>query len=314
MIKAKPFLKWAGGKNQLLEQFEHYYPTELKKGNIHNYVEPFVGGGAVFFSLAQKYKIQKAFLSDINKDLVLTYQVIQNIPNILLEHLQSYQSKYDQTPQPERVHLFTQVRNDFNLDLGIINYQTIDSAAAARAAQLIFLNKTCFNGLYRTNSKGIFNVPYGEYKTALICDAPNILAVSKLLQNVHIAYSDYTLAYEQIDANTFVYLDPPYRPISNSSNFNAYNGKVFDDQAQLALAAFYKRLDEEKQAKLMLSNSDPQNENPTDTFFETAYKGYQLLKVSANRSINSNATKRGKINELLIINYSYEPHPLVFNF
>jgi DNA adenine methylase len=314
MIHAKPFLKWAGGKNQLLGQFENYYPTELKKGTLHNYVEPFVGGGAVFFALAQKYKLQKAFLSDINKDLVLTYQVIQRLPNVLLDYLQTYQIQYDQTPQSERGNLFTQVRNDFNLHLNSTDYQKIDNISAARAAQFIFLNKTCFNGLYRTNAKGIFNVPYGKYKTALICDAPNISAVSKLLQNAHITYADYALTYEKIDANTFVYLDPPYRPISASSNFNAYNGKVFDDQAQLALAAFYKRLDEEKQAKLMLSNSDPQNENPTDTFFERAYKGYQLLKVSASRSINSDATKRGKINGLLTINYPYEPQSLGFNF
>ena len=314
MTRARPFIKWVGGKSQLLEQFENFYPDELRKGIIKNYVEPFLGGGALFFALSQRYKIESAYLSDLNKDLILTYQVIQQRPNDLLDFLEQYQKDYDQTEPEKRKDLFLTVRRHFNLQRFEINYKKLSDNWIPRAAQLIFLNKTCFNGLFRLNSRGEFNVPYGKYKTAVIFDEPNILAVSKVLQRAEIQQADYTSCFDKVNENTFVYLDPPYRPISQTASFTTYTGAEFDDKEQLQLAQFFRKLDQETGAKLMLSNSDPKNENPKDDFFEKAYSGYNIFRVSASRAVNCNGEKRGKINELLITNYQYEPQTLAINF
>lgn len=314
MIKAKPFIKWVGGKNQLLEQFENYYPKELRKGVIKNYVEPFLGGGALFFFLSQRYKIEKAYLSDLNKDLILTYQVIQQCPNELLDFLEQYQKDYDQTEQEKRNNLFLAVRRHFNSQRFEINYKRLSDNWIPRAAQFIFLNKTCYNGLFRLNAKGEFNVPFGKYKTVMIFDEPNILAVSRALQNAEIQCANYSDCFDKVTENTFVYLDPPYRPISPTASFTTYTGIEFNDEKQLQLAQFFRRLDQEKAAKLMLSNSDPKNENPEDDFFEKAFSGYNIFRVSANRAVNCNGDKRGKISELLITNYPYEPQTLAINF
>ncbi len=300
---AKPFLKWAGGKNQLLEQFKNYYPAELKNRIIKNYVEPFLGGGAVFFDIAQKFNIERAYLSDINKDLILTYQVIQQQPDDLLEYLAHYQKRYDQTEQEQRNELFLTMRTQFNEQRFEIDYQKLSDYSVLRAALFIALNKTCFNGLFRLNSKGAFNVPYGKYKTAMILDEANILAVSHLLQRVKIVSAEYTDCWNHVNDQSFVYFDPPYRPVSQTANFTTYTGFEFKDQEQLQLALFFKKLDQEKGAKLMLSNSDPTFNNPHDNFFEQAYSGYNIFKVSANRAINCDGNKRGKITELLITNF-----------
>jgi len=300
---AKPFLKWAGGKNQLLEQFKNYYPTDLKNGIIKNYVEPFLGGGAVFFDIAQRFNIERAYLSDINKDLILTYQVIQQLPDDLLEYLAHYQKRYDQTEQEQRNELFLTMRTQFNEQRFEIDYQKLSDHSVLRATLFIALNKTCFNGLFRLNSKGAFNVPYGKYKTAMILDEANILAVSLLLQRVKIVSAEYTDCWNQVNDQSFVYFDPPYRPVSQTANFTTYTGFEFKDQEQLQLALFFKKLDQEKGAKLMLSNSDPTFNNPHDNFFEQAYSGYNIFKVSANRAINCDGNKRGKITELLITNF-----------
>lgn len=314
MLKVKPFVKWVGGKSQLLEQLEHYYPNELRKGIVRNYVEPFLGGGALFFALSQHYKIQNAYLSDLNKDLILTYIVIQQKPYHLLELLEQYQKEYNQTEQEKRNDLFLAVRKHFNLQRFDINHHKLSDNWILRASQFIFLNKTCFNGLFRLNSKGEFNVPYGKYKKPVIVDEPNILAVSKTLQNATIQQANYTNCFSKVNENTFVYLDPPYRPISRTANFTTYVGTEFKDKEQNELAQFFKKLDIETGAKLMLSNSDPKNENPDDDFFEKAFLGYNIFRVSAKRAINCNGEKRGKINELLITNYQYESQTLAINF
>ncbi len=314
MTKAKPFLKWVGGKSQLLDQMENYYPRALWQGEIKRYVEPFLGGGAVFFALAQNYNIKSAYLSDLNKDLILTYQVIQQRPNELLEWLEHYQKKYDQTTHSKRQALFLAVRQDFNSHRITIDYQKLAENWITRAAQFIFLNKTCFNGLFRLNAKGEFNVPHGKYKTVTIYDPSNILAVSQVLQTAEIRCADYASSLAHITEDTFVYFDPPYRPISPTASFTSYTATEFGDKQQLELADFFKRLDREKGAKLMLSNSDPKNENPEDDFFEKAYAGYNIYRVSASRAVNCNPEKRGKIYELIITNYPYEPRALEINF
>jgi DNA adenine methylase len=314
MKKAKPFIKWVGGKSQLLDQFDNYYPNELRNGTIKSYVEPFLGGGALFFALSQRFKIENIYLSDLNKDLVLTYTVVQQRPNDLLDLLEKYQKDYDQTPQEKRNDLFLAVRKHFNSQRFEINYKKIADNWILRAAQFIFLNKTCFNGLFRLNSKGEFNVPYGKYNKAMIFDPYNILAVSNTLKNAQIAYANYAMCAEYVHENSFVYFDPPYRPISQTASFTTYTGFEFKDKEQLKLAQFFQLLDKQKGAKLMLSNSDPTTHNPNDDFFQKAYSGYNIFKVSAHRAVNSDGKKRGKISELLITNYQYEPQTLAINF
>jgi len=301
--QAKPFIKWAGGKSQLLEQFEKYYPNELKNGIIENYIEPFLGGGAIYFSVASKYKIKNTYLSDLNKDLVLTYLVIQQKSEIMLDFLEQYQNLYNSTEQEKRNDLFLSIRKHFNEQRYEINYKKLSENWIPRAAQFIFLNKTCFNGLFRLNSKGEFNVPYGKYKTASILDDENINAVCKLLQNAEIVHSEYSNCYSKITEKSFIYFDPPYRPITETASFTTYIGTIFNDENQIELAKFFQKIDKEKGAKLMLSNSDPANANPKDKFFEKAYKGYNIFKVNANRAINCKGNSRGKITELLITNY-----------
>jgi len=305
--KAKPFLKWAGGKNQLLRQLENYYPDDLRKGKIEKYIEPFIGGGAVFFEIMRRYNIRSSYISDINKDLILTYLVIQQHLNILSEFLEQYQKEYDNTDEEKRNHLFLSMRKHFNSQQFEINYKKNSDNWIPRAAQLIFLNKTCFNGLFRLNSKGEFNVPFGKYKNPNISDNYDILSVSRILQKTEILISDYKSCFDRADEKTFVYFDPPYRPVSKTASFTNYTGFKFTEKEQTELADFFRKLDTEKHPKLMLSNSDPKNENPDDDFFEKIYNGYKLYRVYANRMINCNAEKRGQIKELVITNYKYEP-------
>jgi len=308
MERAKPFIKWVGGKGRLLGQFERYYPDELKNGAINYYVEPFLGGGALYFSILGKYKIKNAYLSDLNRDLVLTYNVIQKKHDDLLDFLEQYQGLYDETEIDKRKTMFLSFRKHFNEQRFEINYKKLSENWIPRAAQFIFLNKTCFNGLFRVNSKGEFNVPFGKYKTVSIFDSDNISAVSAALQNAEIVHAEYLNCYNKVDGKTFVYFDPPYRPLTQTSNFTTYTGAEWKDKQQIELAVFFQKLDREKGAKLMLSNSDPTNINPNDTFFEKAYRGYNFYKVSANRAVNCNAAGRGKINELIITNYRSGTH------
>ncbi len=304
-MKAKPFLKWAGGKSQLLAQIEARFPMDWQQ-KIDTYIEPFVGAGALFFEMIEKKNIKHAYISDVNADLILTYKVIQQYPEKLATYLTAYQQEYDKTPQSDRNALFLSVRKAFNETRNEIKTPIFAENWAIRAAQLIFLNKTCFNGLFRLNSKGEFNVPYGEYKTAQIANIANIWAVSQVLANTEIRCADYTACFEAIHERAFVYFDPPYRPLSKTASFTNYAGAEFTDKNQIELAHFFARISKETGAKAMLSNSDPQNINTEDIFFEKIFADYHIHKVSANRAINSKGDKRGSIKELLITNYEYE--------
>lgn len=313
-IKAKPFLKWAGGKGQLLEQFERYYPTDLQFGKVERYIEPFVGGGAVFFEIMQKFKPRLAFISDINKDLILTYIIVQQKSDELLIRLEEFQRLYYETDTLERQEFFLKIRETFNSERSNINYKTISDNWISRASQLIFLNKTCFNGLFRLNSKGDFNVPFGKYEKPNICDKINIKACSEVLKNTQISVSSYEKCFENIDNQSFVYLDPPYRPLSKTANFTTYAGMEFRDQEQIRLAEFFNKIHKEKRAKLMLSNSDPKNESPEDVFFDNIYSDFNIHRVKANRSINSKGDKRGAINEIIVTNYKPQSIALTLSF
>lgn len=301
--QVKPFLKWAGGKSQLLPQFQKLYPEELLAGQIARYIEPFVGGGAVFFDIASQFNIQSFYLIDANKELVLTYQVVQRNPTDLIGWLKDMETEYLALPDAERKRFYYHVRDKFNAVQPYINYQVYSDAWIERAAQLLFMNRTCFNGLFRLNSKGQFNVPHGRYKNPKIVDPDNIYNASLLLQKAEIICGDFTLCEQWVTENTFVYFDPPYRPLNTTSSFTSYSQDKFNDADQIRLSKFFKQLAKRRNVYLMLSNSDPTNENANDDFFQRLYSGFNIHTVSAHRMINSNPEKRGKIRELVITNY-----------
>ena len=301
-LGAKPFLKWVGGKRQLLEQFEKLYPIELKIKKIKNYYEPFVGGGAVFFDIAQNYEVENAFLYDINDELILTYKVIQKDVQKLIEFLFRYDKQYKKLSEEDRKLFYYEIRQNYNLQRFNIDYRKYSDNWVPRAAQTIFLNKTCFNGLFRFNSKGEFNSPVGKYKNPKILDEQNLLNVSKLLEIAIIKKADFSEVKKDIKENSFVYFDPPYRPISKTASFTSYSKFNFQDDEQLKLASLFYELDQQGH-KLMLSNSDPKNTNPEDDFFETIYSAYNITRVDAKRSINSNGSKRNSIKEIVVTNY-----------
>ena len=301
-IVAKPFLKWAGGKGKLIQQLEQFLPQSLKDGLIRRYIEPFIGGGAFFFYLASQYKIEEFFISDLNTELIIAYETIQQNVEDLISCLEVIQTQYWSFSEEQRKEYFYQTRATFNTRRKQINYQNYNSDWLEKTSQLIFLNRTCFNGLYRVNSKGDFNVPMGRYKRPTICDANNLRAVARILQKTQIYHGDFSECEKFVNQDSFVYFDPPYRPISKTANFTAYSQQVFNDEEQLRLRNFFRLLDS-KRAVLMLSNSDPQNQDLTDIFFEVAYQEYQIKRVKASRNINSKASNRGQINELLIMNY-----------
>lgn len=301
-LGAKPFLKWVGGKRQLLDQFEELYPTELKLKKIKNYYEPFVGGGAVFFDVAQKYEIENAFLYDINEELILTYKVIQKDVNKLIEFLYKYDLFYKKLNEKKQKEYYYEIRENFNLQRFNIDYNKYSENWIPRAAQTIFLNRTCFNGLFRFNSKGGFNSPMGRYKNPKILDEQNLLSVSKLFEIATIKKADFKEVRNDIENNSFVYFDPPYRPISETASFTSYSKFNFQDDEQLQLASLFYDLNEQGHY-LMLSNSDPKNTNPEDDFFETIYANFNIQRVDAKRSINSDPNKRNSIKEIVVTNY-----------
>jgi len=301
-LGAKPFIKWAGGKGQLIRQFKKFYPKELELGLIKRYIEPFVGGGSIFFDIAQNYKIEDAKLFDINPELILLYKVVQRDVSKLIEFLEKYSKEYLQLNDDNKRKYFYELRDYYNKHRFEINYKSYSELWIPRAAQTIFLNKTCFNGLFRVNSKGQFNVPYGDYKNPSFFSHENLLAVSKILEIADIRCEDFTKIAPYVSKNTFVYFDPPYRPISATSSFKSYSSNEFNDEHQIELGEFYRKLSKTG-AKLMLSNSDPKNVNPKDSFFDDLYAGFQIYYVKASRMINSNGAKRGAINEIVVINY-----------
>ena len=293
-VELKPFIKWVGGKGQLIEQLEKHIPSDGEKV-LTKYAEPFVGGGALLFNILSKYNFEEIYIGDINKELVNAYSVVKNSVNELIKKLTKMQLAFVPMNENGRKYYYYNARDRFNSL--ILSKDT----AIEKASLFIFLNKTCFNGLYRVNKKGQFNVPMGAYKNPTICDEKNLRNVSEALQKVNIVCADYSFSKDFIDKDTFVYLDPPYRPVSKTASFTAYNADCFDDNEQIRLAKFIDEINLSG-AKIMLSNSDPQNVNSEDTFFEELYKAYTINKVEATRAINSKGDSRGKIKELLICN------------
>ncbi len=299
---ARPFLKWAGGKGQLLEQLESFFPGELKAGLLRRYVEPFVGSGAVFFRVMQSYPLQECLIADINPELILVYSVVKRDVEGLIERLRDIEDRYLPLDEGERREFYYQVRKQYNDQRRTTQFSAYEPGWVERAAAMLFLNRTGYNGLFRLNSKGEFNVPVGRYKNPHILNAGNLRRAARLLSQVTIQYCDFEAVADHVDHETLVYFDPPYRPLSTTAHFTAYSENKFDDRQQLRLAAFYRQLDA-RGGKLMLSNSDPHNVDPADDFFEQAYRGFRIERLQAKRNINSDPRKRGPISELLILNY-----------
>lgn len=292
---AKPFIKWAGGKTKLLTQFEYLLPNELDRADNFTYIEPFVGGGAMLFHMLQRFpNIGHAIINDINPNLTTAYQVVRDTPELLVTELRRLQTEFRQLNGEEtKKEYFLNIRRSYNIE----QHDDI-----TKTAMFIFLNRTCFNGLHRVNSRGHFNVPFGKYTNPTICDEDLIMEDSRVLQNVEILCGDYTQIEQFADNNTFVYFDPPYRPLSTTSNFTSYAKENFDDAEQIRLAQFFARLSRHG-CKMMLSNSDCSTHNPNDTFFEELYGNFIIERVYASRSVNANPSKRGKLTEILVRNY-----------
>lgn len=309
MGKAKPFIKWVGGKSQLIEQLDAQLPADFDNWENVTYIEPFVGGGAMFFYMLQRYpNIQHAIINDINPDLAICYRTVRDTPEQLIESLMDIENAYLALETEEgRKDFFMSARYRYNEK----NLDPIENTT-----KFFFLNRTCFNGLYRVNKKGLFNVPFGKYVNPTICDPETIRKDSELLQRVEILNSDFEATFEHACGNTLFYFDPPYRPLSDTSSFNDYAKEAFNDDAQVRLKEYCDHINEAG-FHFMLSNSDCKGKNENDNFFDVLYGAYQIERVWASRSINSNPKKRGKLTEILVHNYldtknNYQPNLLQF--
>lgn len=293
ITQARPFIKWVGGKTQLLDEVRKSLPRDFASRQHITYVEPFVGGGAVMFWILQAYpNIERAVINDINQELVCTYRVIQENVEELIAELAYIRDEYIPLNAEDRKAYFMEKRARFN---------TKQTTPVETAALFIFLNRTCFNGLYRVNSKGEFNVPHGKYTKPRICDADNLRACSMVLQNVEILCGDFAETGRFAGPDTLFYFDPPYKPITETSSFTSYAKEGFNDNEQLRLRDFCDKINKEK-ALFVASNSDPKDVNSKDNFFDTIYQHFIIKRVSAARMINSDASGRGAISELMISN------------
>ena len=278
-MNPSPFVKWAGGKSRLLSQSEPHFPAEFER-----YIEPFVGGGAVFFHLGNRGRLagKPVFLIDRLEELINCYQVIQGQVEALIAELQRHE------PHKRQADYYYEVRGWDRAP----DYR--QRGEVERAARLIFLNHTCYNGLYRVNRRGWFNVPFGRYRNPTICDADNLRAVSQAWQGVTLLVDDFGRCLEFAKANDLVYLDPPYHPLSETAHFTSYTSADFGVEEQRRLADLFRELDK-RGCRVMLSNSH------TDLVQEL-YAGYEQVQVQAVRAISCRGDRRGAIPELLVMN------------
>jgi len=291
--QVKPFLKWAGGKTQLLSDIQSRFP--FKTHDEFTFIEPFVGSGAVLFWVLNNFpKVKRCVINDINADLINTYNIIRSNVDALIKQLATWEKEYHQLAENKELkkEYYYAKRAAFN---------TKEEKNLTQAALFIFLNRTCFNGLYRVNRSGGFNVPIGSYKSPRICDAENLKKVSQALQNVTILHGDFETTLKHAEDKTMFYLDPPYKPLSESSSFNAYAKGEFNDNEQVRLKSFCDTLGSQGYTWI-LSNSDVSQMEEKNMFFDDLYSGYEINRVLAKRAINSNSAKRGSIHELLITN------------
>lgn len=298
---SKPFVKWAGGKRQLLPVIESNLPEGLGD-SITRYCEPFIGGGALLFHLLGKHNFKEVYISDMNTGLITVYyQIRDNLEELIIE-LGKLRDEYYSLPDLDaKAEYYYDHRKNYNL-LAKDGVVVGEHEKIVLASLFIFINKTNFNGVYRVNRKGEFNIAFGKNESPAILDEENLRAVSKDLQSIHIHHGSYQDAEEWIDENTFVYLDPPYRPLNLSANFNSYMSSGFNDEDQAELSDWVQK-QSGRGAKLMLSNSDPKNFNPDDNFFDDLYSWATIQRVSARRNVSPDASTRGKMNEILVTTY-----------
>lgn len=294
-MRAKPFIKWVGGKSQLIEQLDAQLPAEFGSWENVTYIEPFVGGGAMLFYMLQRYpNIKRAVINDINSDLVCCYQTVRDQVEALIESLRDYEQLYlALQTEDNRKDFYMAARSRYNEK----NLDSIENTTL-----FFFLNRTCFNGLYRVNKSGLFNVPFGKYANPTICDPDTLRMDSELLQRVEIMNGDFEETFQHAQGNTLFYFDPPYRPLSDTSSFNDYTKEAFNDDAQIRLKEYCDRI-HAAGYQFMLSNSDCKGKNEADNFFDVLYEAYQIERVWASRNINANPSKRGKLTEILVRNY-----------
>ena len=293
---AKPFVKWVGGKKQLISQLDALLPADFRMRNDVRYIEPFVGGGAMLIYMLQTYpNITSAVINDINADLTKCYLTVRDDAPRLVKSLNDIQEKYYSfsAADGQQRQFYYEMRDRFNAK---------PSDNIENTTLFIFLNRTCFNGLYRVNKSGRFNVPFGKYERPMICDPPTILADSRLLRNVEILTGDFGDTIAKIKGDTLFYLDPPYRPLSCTSSFNDYSKEAFGDEEQRRLKLFCDQIDS-LNAMFMLSNSDCFGKDGKDRFFDDLYQDYNISRVWASRSVNANPAKRGKLTEIVVDNF-----------
>lgn len=294
-----PIVKWAGGKSKLATIIEEKILESTDLSKIETYVEPFIGGGSFFFYLAQKYEIKNKIISDINAELVNLYKVVQQIPENLIENANSLQKEYNEINSLEaKKEFFYRIRTRYNET--IENMENLD-LDVEQAVLFLFLNKVGFNGLYRVNSRGLYNVPFGQREKANLFKESNILGVSELLKDVKILNCGYDKTIDFAQDKSFFYFDPPYRPLSDSASFTSYAKSSFNDEDQIKLAEFCKLIDA-KGARFALSNSDPKNHDLEDNFFDELFQDFRISRISAHRMIGAKAISRGKVSEILVIN------------
>tara|TARA_B100000767_G_scaffold189667_1_gene176954 strand:+ start:1349 stop:2245 length:897 start_codon:yes stop_codon:yes gene_type:complete len=296
---ARPFLKWAGGKTQLLPVLIESLPMRPKDG--YNYAEAFLGGGALFFELKNRGWIKSATLNDANPELILCYRTIRDSIEVVLNELRSIEEAFPKDLELQS-DFFYEARKEWNSKICESIEKYPKRLVARRVALTIFLNKTCYNGLFRVNTKGEFNTPFGKYKNPKICDEANLRNVSESLHNVELICGDYSDLSNRNTTFDLIYFDPPYRPLTTSASFTAYNKSGFNDENQKELANFVNTVSE-TDTHILLSNSDPKVADSEDDFFDVLYERFHIKRILASRMINSKGDGRGKITEILVSNY-----------
>lgn len=294
-IKAAPFIKWAGGKYQLAEKIIREAQKHIDFHSKKTYIEPFLGGGGVFFYINQLFHFDRKIISDINPELINTYLHIKNDFPALIKHLEKIENHFNRlTSDEDKKNFYLAMRENYNDKL---SQKILD---AEQAAFFIGLNKLGFNGLYRVNSKGLFNVPFGKKKTANLFNGKNLFAVHQILQDTEIYCQDYSGILKYIDQNTVVYFDSPYRPITETAAFTAYTQGCFNDNDQQKLAAVAAEITK-KGGSFFLSNSDPTQINQNDLFFDNLYQNFMIKRIEARRAIAAIGDKRGMVTEILVV-------------
>lgn len=295
--KVSPVLKWAGGKSRLYKHIQSKLPKELIQGKIKNYYEPFFGGGAVFFNLIQSFEFKQCILSDINEELMLFYQVIQKDVNKLISFTEKYLQQYSLLSQSDKEKFYYDLRETYNIERFNIDYNNYSGTHIPRASQMLFLNKTCYNGLYRQSTIGKFNTPFGKVYVPSILKKDNLKCVSNIFKQVEIKCADFQDICDNISGvESFVYLDPPYK-----DNFSNYYKANFSNEDQIRLANVFKELDDRK-VLLMMNNSSLKEKQGIEPV-EEYYKEFKIGYLNSNSTISSDVSKRKKINEIVITNY-----------